>query len=74
MTQMLGQTCCIWNHAKNKFNLKVYYSPIILFSTVQMLANPQMFLQNKFFSRNNHLLTPHLPLDQWISVILRLHG
>lgn len=24
MTQMFEQTCCIWNHAKNKFDLKVY--------------------------------------------------
>lgn len=62
MTQMFGQTCFIWNHAKNKFDLKVYNPPIILLSTVQMLANPQMFLQNKFFSRNSNLL------------ILRLQG
>lgn len=59
---MFGQTCYKWNRAKNKFDLKVDNPPIILLSTVQMLANPQLFLQNKVFARNSHLLTPHLTL------------
>lgn len=49
MTQMFGQTCCIWNHAKNKFDLKVYNPPIILLSTVQMFPQiPKCFYKISF--------------------------
>ena len=59
MTQMFGQTCCIWNHAKNKFDLKVYNPPIILFANgADVGESPNVFTKGFLTLISSHLIFP----------------